>query len=102
MRIYQMITKKQLEEWRIAKNLAVVSINIEPSVTIAIQEMYIEAKALRKDNLHLLNRQDLFDKLITYMQVSSEDHYLSEEMEELLEEIRELCDTENINLELNK
>lgn len=94
-----MITKNTLEAWRTAKNLAVMSFNTEPEITIAIQEMYIEAKALRRDNLRLLNKQDLFDKLMVYVKASAADHYLTEAMEDTLDEIRDLCDTLNIELE---
>lgn len=96
-----MITKQKLEEWRAAKNLAVTSLTLEPTTTIAIQEMYIEAKALRRDNLQLLNKQDLFDHLLAYCVASVKDHYLTEEMEAQLEVIRDLCDSLNIELELD-
>lgn len=96
-----MITKTKLEEWRAAKNLAVTSLTLEPTTTIAIQEMYIEAKALRRDNLLLLNKQDLFDHLLAYCSASVKDHYLTEEMELQIEEIRDLCDSLNIELELD-
>lgn len=96
-----MITKQKLEEWRAAKNLAVVSLSIEPSIIIAVQEMYIEAKSLRRDNLRLLDQQDLFDSLLAYVADSAKDHYLTEEMEARLEEIRDLCDSLNVELELN-
>ena len=94
-----MITKATLESWRQAKNLAVMSFTTEPEVTIAIQEMYIEAKALRRDNLKLLNKQDLLDMLIRYVNASVEDHYMSVEMEELLEGIHDRCDELNIPVE---
>lgn len=94
-----MITKSMLEEWRNAKNLAVASLTTDPSVIIAIQEMYIEAKALRRDNLKLLNKQDLLDKLLAYTRASAGDHYLTEEMEDQLDEIRDLCDDLNLELE---
>lgn len=94
-----MITKAHLESWRTAKNLAVMSFNTEPEITIAIQEMYIEAKALRRDNLRLLDKQDLFDKLMAYVKASAADHYLTDDMEESLDTIRDLCDNLNIELE---
>ena len=91
-----MITKAHLES---AKNLAVMSFTTEPEITIAIQEMYIEAKALRRDNLRLLDKQDLFDKLMAYVKASAADHYLTDDMEESLDTIRDLCDNLNIELE---
>jgi hypothetical protein len=94
-----MITKDMLESWRQAKNLAVVSLSTDPDIIVAIQEMYIEAKQLRRDNLRLLDRQDLFDALLEYVGGSAKDHYLTVEMEELLDLIRGYCDDLNIDLE---
>lgn len=82
-----MITPAMLEEWRKAKNLAVTSLTLEPEVQVAMQEMYIEAKALRKDNLKLLNYEDLLLKALMYVIKSKEDHYLTPELEELYDEI---------------
>lgn len=93
-----MITKAMLEEWRKAKNAAVLSLDIEPSLAVAVQEMYIEAKQLRRDNLRLLDTQDLLAKLLTYVGASAQNHYLTEDMEEDLDTIRELCD--ELNLEI--
>lgn len=94
-----MITKSMLEDWRQAKNLAVCSFNIEPDVVVAIQEMYIEAKQLRKDNLKLLNKEELIEKLLAYTSMSMDDHYLTQGMQDTLEDIKDLCDDLNINLE---
>ena len=94
-----MITKEVLEGWRQAKNLAICSFTTEPAIVMAIQEMYVEAKQLRRDNLRLLNKQDLLDALLTYVDESAGDHYLTPEMEEQLNTIRDLCDTLNIQLE---
>ena len=95
-----MITQENLTSWRLAKNLAVTSFTVEPEITIAIQEMYIEAKALRRENLRLLNKQDLFDKLLGYVSTSASEHYLTEELEDALSVIRDLCDNLNIELEV--
>ena len=94
-----MITKPMLDSWQKAKDLAVCSITTEPEIIVAIQEMYIEAKLLRRENLKLLDRQDLFDKLLEYVDSSAGDHYLTEEMEDMLSSIRDACDELNIELE---
>ena len=95
-----MITKEMLARWREAVTLAISSPTPEPSITIAMQEMYIEAKWLRRDNLMLLNSEHLIELMAKFIQISSEEHYLDEEMEELLLKIEKLSDHMNINLEL--
>lgn len=94
-----MITKAMLERWQEAKNLAVKSFNIDKDVIIAMQEMYIEAKALRRDNLRLLNKEDLIDNMIQYVQLSQQNHYVDTEMEELYDEIKRLTFRLRIPLE---
>ena len=95
-----MITRKMLEDWRQAKNLAVTSFNIEPDVVIAIQEMYIEAKQLRKDNLKFLNQQGLLEKFAEYVRMSRERHYADPDMDELFEELVHKIDNQKLDLEL--
>jgi hypothetical protein len=94
------ITTKMLANWRQAKTLAVASLNIDPEITIAMQEMYIEAKYLRKENLRLLNSQSLIDRLTEYARLSFRNHYVDTEMEELMESIELLARDMNINLEI--
>lgn len=95
-----MITHKMLEEWRQAKNLAVTSLNIEPEIAVAVQEMYIEAKQLRKDNIKLLNMEGLIEKLAEYVRVSRERHYTDPEMDEILDDILYRATRENLDLEI--
>jgi len=95
-----MITKEMLTRWREAVTLAITSRNPEPAITIAMQEMYIEAKGLRRDNLKLLNSENLIELMAKYIVLSSTEHYIDEEMEDLLIEIEKLSKHININLEL--
>ena len=94
-----MITHAMLVRWQEAKNIAVKSFNIDKDVIIAIQEMYIEAKALRKDNLSLLNREDLITRLIEYVRLSQENHYVDSDMEDLYDDIKRLANRLRIPLE---
>jgi len=89
-----------LKSWREAKTLAIKSYAIEPEILIAMQEMYIEAKQLRKDNLKLLNSEDLLKLMSEYVRVSRADHYISPELEELIEQIEDLIDSSNLALEV--
>ncbi len=95
-----MITKEMLVRWREAVTLAISSPTPEPAITIAMQEMYIEAKGLRRDNLMLLNSENLIELMWRYINISSTEHYVDEEMEELLVKIEKLSKHININLEL--
>ena len=95
-----MITKEMLARWREAVTLAITSPTPVPAITVAMQEMYIEAKWLRRDNLMLLNSENLIELMAKYIHISSSEHYLDEEMEDLLVEIEKLSKHMNINLEL--
>jgi ribosome assembly protein YihI (activator of Der GTPase) len=94
-----MITRQMLESWKRAKNEAVLSIDMPLETVLAIQEMYIEAKQLRRDNLKLLDREDLLNALLAYAASSKTDHYLTPEMEEHLERITDLCDELGIDFD---
>jgi hypothetical protein len=94
-----MITPQMLHEWHQAKTLAIKSLNIDPEIAIAMQEMYIEAKALRKENLRLLNSRDIIDKMAEYIGVSQRNHYIDEEMEVMYSNIEDMCSENFINLE---
>ena len=93
-----MITKEKLDEWRQAKVLAVANPNTDPEVMIAFQEMFIAAKQLRLDNLKLLNAQEVMEKMAEYIRHSHDEHYLDSRLEDLYEEILELCAQSRINL----
>jgi len=95
-----MITRADLDRWHSAKTLAVLSCNIEPDIAIAMQEMFIEIKQLRKDNLKFLNMEELLGAMAEYIRVSREDHYMTETLTELLERIEDIVDASNLNLEL--
>lgn len=95
-----MINKAQLDQWRRAKVLAITNPNTDAEVLITLQEMFIEVKALRRDNLRLLNHQDLMEKMARYIELSKAHHYISPDLEELLEEIIEDADATNYT-ELN-
>lgn len=97
-----MITKDMLLRWREAVTLAITSCAAEPAITIAMQEMYIEAKWLRLNNLKLLNSENLIELMAKYIHISATEHYLDPEMEDLLEEIEKLSKHLNINLELTR
>ncbi len=94
-----MITRKMLDNWHQAKILAVKSLNIDPEIAIAMQEMFIESKALRKENLRLLNSRDIIDKMAEYIQISQKVHYIDDELEELYSRIDDMCKENNIYLE---
>lgn len=94
-----MITRKMLNEWHQAKTLAIKSLNIDPEIAIAMQEMFIEAKALRKENLALLNSRDIIDKMAEYIVISQRNHYIDDEMEELYSTIEDMCSENFIYLE---
>lgn len=96
-----MITRDMLIRWREAVTLAITSPTPEPAITIAMQEMYIEAKGLRRDNLKLLNSENLIELMADYIKISTEDHYIDPEMEYLLEKIDRLSNHLQINLELH-
>ncbi len=96
-----MITREMLLRWREAVTLAIQSCTAEPAITIAMQEMYIEAKWLRRDNLKLLNSEDLIELMAKFLRLSVSDHYLNEDMEELLEKIEIHAKRHNIDLELH-
>jgi hypothetical protein len=93
------ITRKMLDSWHQAKILAIKSLNIDPEIAIAMQEMFVEAKALRKENLRLLNSRDIIDKMAEYIQISQRNHYIDDEMEELYSGIDEMCRENFIYLE---
>jgi len=95
-----MITREMLVRWREAVTLAIQSCTAEPAVTMAMQEMYIEAKWLRRDNLKLLNSEDLIELMAKFVRQSITDHYLTEDMEDLIEEIEALSIRMNKDLEL--
>lgn len=95
-----MITQKMLNEWERVKNLAVKSFTIEPAIIIAIQEMYIEAKWLRRDNLKLLNSEELINKLANFVHVTIRDSVLTPEMETIVDEIEEISSYMNRDLGL--
>lgn len=95
-----MITQKMLNDWERVKNLAVQSFTIEPAIIIAIQEMYIEAKWLRRDNLKLLNSENLINKLASFVHLTVRDSVLTTEMEDLIEEIEEISSYMNRDLGL--
>ena len=95
-----MITQKTLNEWEKVKNLAVRSFTIEPAIIIAIQEMYIETKWLRRDNLKLLNSEDLINKLASFVHLTIRDSVLTTEMEDIVDEIEEISSYMNRDLGL--
>jgi len=95
-----MITHKMLASWRQGVTLAISSLTIDPEITIAMQEMYIEAKALRRQNLRLLNSETLIDKLAEYVRLSTNNHYISPDLEDLIDDIDETARDMNINLEI--
>jgi len=97
-----MITTEMLIRWREAVALSITSCAAEPAITVAMHEMYIEAKWLRRDNLKLLNSENLIELMAKYISISSSEHYLDDEMENLLVEIEKLSKHININLELNR
>ncbi len=96
-----MITRAMLIRWREAVTLAITSPAPQPSITIAMQEMYIEAKGLRRDNLKLLNSEDLIELMAKFLRLSIRDHYLTPDMEDMIDEIDELCKQNNLDLELH-
>lgn len=91
-----MITPIMLEEWKTAKNLAIQSFTIDPSIIVAMQEMFIEAKGLRRDNLRLLNSENLINKMALYIHRAIKGDLYSNEQESLIDEIEE------ISIDLNK
>ena len=95
-----MITKQDLERWQNAKTLAIKSFATDPEVIIAMQEMYIELKQLRRENMKMLNLEDLLELFAKYTRISREQHYIDSELEELLEEIEDEIDRRNLNLEV--
>ena len=95
-----MITQKTLNEWERVKNLAVKSFTIEPAIIIAIQEMYIESKGLRRDNLKLLNSEELINKLANFVHLTIRDSVLTSEMEAVVDEIEEISSYMNRDLGL--
>ena len=95
-----MITQKMLNEWEKVKNLAVKSFTIEPAIIIAIQEMYIEAKGLRRDNLKLLNSEELINKMANFVHLTIRDSVLTSEMEAVVDEIEEISSYMNRDLGL--
>lgn len=95
-----MITREMLVEWREAKALALHSHSIEPTIVIAMQEMYIEAKALRRDNLSLLNSENLINKMALYINKAFKGHQYTDEMDALIDEIEEIANEMNKNLGL--
>ena len=82
-----MITKDMLERWRQAKNLAVTDLTIGPEIKEALMEMHIEAKALRRDNLRLLNYGNLVEKMAAFMQSAIDEHYIDPDMQDKIDEI---------------
>lgn len=96
-----MITRAMLLRWREAITLSINSLTTEPEIPIAMQEMYIEAKWLRRDNLLLLNSEDLIELMANFLRLSVTDHYLTEDMIDLLEEVDCLAKRMKIDLELN-
>lgn len=97
-----MITQAMLIRWREAVTLAITSPTPEPAITIAMQEMYVEAKWLRRDNLKLLNSEDLITMMEKYILISEAEHYLDPEMEDLLADIKKLSKHINVNSELTR
>ena len=95
-----MIKQSDLHRWREAKNLAITSLNIDTEVAIAMQEMYIELKLLRQDNLKLLNTDTLIDKLVEYVRDSRDNHYISPDLEERIEDIEHWISTHKLDLEI--
>lgn len=75
--------------------------NSDPESCIAMQEMYIELKTLRRENLRLLDRDDLFNALVNYYVHSRAHHYLTPELEDLVTEIEDLADSANVPLEID-
>lgn len=95
-----MITPKMLTEWSDAKTLAIKSLSIEPSIVIAMQEMFIEAKWLRRDNLRLLNSENLINKMALYIHMANRGQLYTHDMDSLLDEIEEISRHMNKNLGL--
>lgn len=95
-----MVTQQDLQRWKEAKNLAITSLNVETSILIALQEMYIELKELRRHNLKLLNTDTLVEMLTAYVRDSREKHYLDDEMEDMISDIERWIETHNLDLEV--
>lgn len=95
-----MITEKMLERWRQAKNLSVTDLTIAPEIKTALMEMHIEAKALRRDNLRLLNFENLVEKMATYIQTSIDDHYIGPDLQDQIKDIDRYARHILIDLEL--
>lgn len=85
-----MITREMLSQWREAKTLAIKSLSIDPTIVIAMQEMYIEAKCLRLENLRLLNSENLINKMALYIHKALKGDLFSNEQDALVDEIEEL------------
>jgi len=94
------ITEKMLERWRQAKNLSVTDLTLAPEIKTALMEMHIEAKALRKDNLRLLNYGNLVEKMAAYMQTSIDGHYIDPDMQDQIKDIVRYARHILIDLEL--
>ena len=97
-----MITGEMLERWRQAKNLATTDLTIAPEIKTALMEMHIEAKALRRDNLRLLNYGNLVDKMAGYMQTSIDEHYIGPDLQERIDDINLYAGHILIDLELEQ
>jgi len=95
-----MVTQDDLRRWSAAKNLSVTSLSIDPEISIALQEMYIELKQLRRDNLKLLNTDTLLEKFAEYVRDSKDTHYLDDNLTEKLEDIEHWIETHKIDLEI--
>ncbi len=96
-----MIDIDMLERWKRAKVIAVTNPNTDREVCVALQEALIEAKALRKENLALLNVQDLNDKMVDYINLSLASHYVTSELTEALADITEMAERFKLNVDIN-
>lgn len=95
-----MITESMLERWRQAKNLSATNLTLAPEIKIALSEMHIEAKALRRENLRLLNYGNLVEKMAVYMQTSIDEHYIGPDLQDQITDIDRYARHIMIDLEL--
>lgn len=96
-----MVTKEKLAEWNAAKVMAIKSFTTDPEVVIALQEMFIELKQLRRENMRYLNFEDLLSSFAEYVRLSRELHYVDDDLEALIDQIEGEIDRRNLNLEVS-